>query len=483
MGRFTELFYSRMGHNRLFGSKVWQYNAAAAFDEASRRIEESLKLSNSLSIEDREESKELYLSDLVALKKIPRSIRNLNHLEKLFLGYSTRDGVFHKGCIQLSDLSLVQHLKKIKYLNISGTNVFDLNPLKSLDELNEIDMENVPVISIEPLEHSPSLKNIFMSGSMVRDVSPIGKMPLALIGRHMLISIKNTPAEQSDPRLKLLSQFEIEKSSDEIRDYLTGNHPAFEQNSSLNRELVIREVAKISTVSFRQLDNIIFAENNNDVLLTKIDLRQEALEAISKHGKSLVSEMHRIQIPEKLFNRVNGYVYCVENSDSFLEIDSAMSFLKGSLRDKILEEACDAGFLEACRQLVTLHNTLRGTFLPHPEQLDEIVSAATHSMSIDVARETSKGLAELFSATELSIAFDDSVTKISNRFDDYIEAAKELPANDTGLKRTAVLMSAVLAALASFVTIQSWAVSSAGVAFLAKLTGLITRVLQSLGLL
>lgn len=480
---FYEKFFRAIAHNPVLGPKSWSTSSKAAYAEAERRISECLEKYKLFAIDDRIESKELYLSDLRALEKIPESISQLHFLERLFIGTAARNGVPHRGCKYINNIRNISTLHNLKYINISKTNVKDISPLMQLWSLEELDMEGVPVTDISPIESLPSLRSIFLTNSKVLDVRPLGKLPMANMGRSMLIALRGTPALRNDPKLELLTKFDIDKASDEIRDYLTGNHPAFEKYAAFEKESAFRDIARITPVHYNEKNSKIFAANINNIEFDKIEFRKELLSAIKSHISLIDQESQSKQIPEIFHIRLSRYIDAVNRENpSFIEMDSALSFLRGTIEDSYLLESCDLGFIDGCRQLIILHDNIRSTYVKDLQKLHDITLMAKEVPNERTANEISNDLDEIFNNHGLPVSFDESVTLLSQAIRDLGLAANEISNKDSALKKSVILVCGALAALSSFVTIQSWAASDYGIKFLTKLSEIITRILQSLGL-
>lgn len=73
----------------------------------------------------------------------------------------------------LSDISALSNLKKLKYLKLYKNRISDLSPLSGLKSLEYLDLYDNNVTSIVPLESLSSLNRLFLGKNIIKDVSPL----------------------------------------------------------------------------------------------------------------------------------------------------------------------------------------------------------------------------------------------------------------------------------------------------------------------
>lgn len=71
---------------------------------------------------------------------------------------------------------LVSYLDCIQYLDLSGTKITDVRPLKSLSNLKHLDLNMTQVIDISPLEKLTSLTHLDLGMTEVNDVGPLAHL-------------------------------------------------------------------------------------------------------------------------------------------------------------------------------------------------------------------------------------------------------------------------------------------------------------------
>jgi hypothetical protein len=111
------------------------------------------------------------------LSKKPEEVTSddYNKIEKLNLRGS-----------EISDLEPIRGLMSLLFLNLKSTQVSDLEPIKGLTSLQELDLRHTQVSDLEPIKELTNLKRLYLYGRQVSDeqVASLGKsLPKLIIVR------------------------------------------------------------------------------------------------------------------------------------------------------------------------------------------------------------------------------------------------------------------------------------------------------------
>lgn len=77
----------------------------------------------------------------------------------------------YSDCTDLSDLSFLEPLTGLKYLNISECKVADLSFVKNMNSLEELDITGTNITDLSPLLDLPSLQKLSADKAMAGDVT------------------------------------------------------------------------------------------------------------------------------------------------------------------------------------------------------------------------------------------------------------------------------------------------------------------------
>lgn len=77
----------------------------------------------------------------------------------------------YSDCTDLSDLSFLEPLTGLKYLNISECKVTDLSFVKNMNSLEELDITGTNITDLSPLLDLPSLQKLSADKAMAGDVT------------------------------------------------------------------------------------------------------------------------------------------------------------------------------------------------------------------------------------------------------------------------------------------------------------------------
>lgn len=125
---------------------------------------------------------ELTLSLRQATPSALRDLRNLGHLHTLTLGGSMRDFSFLAGVAvdklrlagsQITDLTALRSLARVRTIDLSRTLVRDLRPLAGLPSLERLELADTPVTDLGSLRKLLHLRNLGLNGTNVRDLTPL----------------------------------------------------------------------------------------------------------------------------------------------------------------------------------------------------------------------------------------------------------------------------------------------------------------------
>jgi hypothetical protein len=211
----------------------------AAYDQALRLIEEAHENG----------SKELRLWDPADqnrhtdLAKLPPEISNLKKLTYLDLSYTAVFDIsplrelseltdLYLTNIDLEDISPLRDLKELRHLYLSSSSVRDITPLKDLNNLVSLYLSHTGVTDLSPLSKLKNLEDIFLDGLSINDLSEILKLneivSLSLTGTQISdlrpiqsfpklakLWFENTPIANATKKLKELSNIGANDDPDE----------------------------------------------------------------------------------------------------------------------------------------------------------------------------------------------------------------------------------------------------------------------------
>ncbi len=115
--------------------------------------------------------------------------------------------------IYIQNLDPLDRLHKLKFLNLSGTNISNLTPLRNLTELETLDLSNTKVSDLSPLRYSSKMINLDISNTLVRDIGVLTNMKLL-----ENFYAKNIPVYDFSPLSDLDSLKEIDFANTRFAD-------------------------------------------------------------------------------------------------------------------------------------------------------------------------------------------------------------------------------------------------------------------------
>ena len=74
---------------------------------------------------------------------------------------------------EISDLELIKRLSSLQELYLNGTHVSSLEPIKGLSDLQRLDLRGTQVSDLEPIKGLSSLQRLYLGGTQVSDLEPI----------------------------------------------------------------------------------------------------------------------------------------------------------------------------------------------------------------------------------------------------------------------------------------------------------------------
>ncbi len=77
----------------------------------------------------------------------------------------------------IGDISVLRNLKSLKVLDISENPITDFSPLEALHELEELQISDMNLTEIRFIENLKKLKSLDVSGNPITDYSPAQKLP------------------------------------------------------------------------------------------------------------------------------------------------------------------------------------------------------------------------------------------------------------------------------------------------------------------
>jgi len=96
----------------------------------------------------------------------------------------------------ITDVSSLSKLRKLKFLDLSGNQISDISPLNGLAELEYLDLGSNGIDIVSPLKDLPNLEYLDLSSNKLELVSPLKDLPK--LKRLILIGQKWTPAARQE---------------------------------------------------------------------------------------------------------------------------------------------------------------------------------------------------------------------------------------------------------------------------------------------
>src|SRR5690606_21114089 len=83
------------------------------------------------------------------------------------------DSLDISGTDSLLDLSPMEALRNLKYVNLSNTQITELGPISNVTFLEYLDISNTPTSEIQFIKYSDRLKHLNISNTQIRDISEL----------------------------------------------------------------------------------------------------------------------------------------------------------------------------------------------------------------------------------------------------------------------------------------------------------------------
>ncbi|MDR7130559.1 Leucine-rich repeat (LRR) protein [Algoriphagus sp. 4150] len=83
------------------------------------------------------------------------------------------DSLDISGTDSLLDLSPMEAMRNLKYVNLSNTQITELGPISNVTFLEYLDVSNTPTSDIQFIKYSDRLKHLDISGTKIRDISEL----------------------------------------------------------------------------------------------------------------------------------------------------------------------------------------------------------------------------------------------------------------------------------------------------------------------
>lgn len=78
----------------------------------------------------------------------------------------------------IRNIASLGQLTNLKSINLSGTNVVDLAPIRDLTELQELNLSHTNISNLSPLRYSNKLETLIMRDTEVTDITTVAQMPI-----------------------------------------------------------------------------------------------------------------------------------------------------------------------------------------------------------------------------------------------------------------------------------------------------------------
>ena len=171
------------------------------------------------------------VTTLKRLKLINLTKNNLYDLSPLSENTELEDVYFSENFV--NDLTFLKELRSVKKVDASKNNISSLCNLSKLGELEELNLWKNSVSSLDGIETINCRHKLILSGNQISDLSPLTKRET--LYTH-LIHLKNNKIEIVDPVCSLKNVEEIDLSNNQIKnvDPLLEKLPFFRINLSGN---------------------------------------------------------------------------------------------------------------------------------------------------------------------------------------------------------------------------------------------------------
>ncbi|HEY3403767.1 MAG TPA: leucine-rich repeat domain-containing protein [Ohtaekwangia sp.] len=98
---------------------------------------------------------------------LPSDIKKITAIEDLDLSNNSF----------IQNLEPLDRLSKLKFLDLSGTNITSITPLRNLTELETLDLSHTKITDLSPLKYASKMVSLDISYTQVSDIAVVEKMP------------------------------------------------------------------------------------------------------------------------------------------------------------------------------------------------------------------------------------------------------------------------------------------------------------------
>ncbi|MEI7499512.1 MAG: hypothetical protein WCK84_03595 [Bacteroidota bacterium] len=170
-------------------------------------------------------AKDMMLEDSLSMEQIDNfndSVAIIDGQPTYIMGsefYQFLDQIVHAGSVDLSgndsilSLEPLSKLSGLKEVNLSGTPVSDLMPLRNLNKLEILDISNTNVSSLEPLRYCLLISQLRMKGTPISDLSVVSTFQLLTI-----LDISGTNVTSLDPIRDMTTIIDLRLARTKIQD-------------------------------------------------------------------------------------------------------------------------------------------------------------------------------------------------------------------------------------------------------------------------
>lgn len=151
---------------------------------------------NMAILRDMDTIRHLYLSHMKVPKPIQNTIAAMTRLESLSITADTYN---------VRDIDFVKNMANLDYLNVSGTWVTDLSPLKHTPKLTSLYLVGTPVHSIDVFKFAcGNIRALALHQTLVRDLSPLKHCTNASILWLSAMKLRKAPDLAANQKLRQL---------------------------------------------------------------------------------------------------------------------------------------------------------------------------------------------------------------------------------------------------------------------------------------
>ena len=141
---------------------------------------------------------------------------------------------------QVNDLQLLKELTNLRKLELGGTPASDLTPLKSLRSIEWLVLQGTQVNNLEPLRTLTTLRKLYLNNTQVNDLEP-----LSALTRMRRLYLNGTPIDNVEPLDTLIDLETLDISNTAVADI----RPLRKLNGLTRLDLRSTQVARIDSLS------------------------------------------------------------------------------------------------------------------------------------------------------------------------------------------------------------------------------------------